>query len=140
MKVRLEAMRRAATDSEVDPILPEQFADRRRGSLLPEQRLMAAVLEDAINTRRRGPHASGRSPRLLYAEVRRWFASNDVQWPFSFVNVCHGLGLEPSAVRDAAQALDADHMERRMAAEHRRTARDDRWLLVTTKERVAANQ
>ena len=101
---------------------------------------MAAVLEDALNTRRRGPHATGRSPRLLYAEVRRWFASNDVHWPFSFVNVCHGLGLEPSAVRAAAQALDADGSERRAAAEHRqRMSGGERWV-IAGRERAAANQ
>lgn len=140
MTAQVEPMRRPTPDGDVDPILPEQFADRRRGAFLPEQRLMAAVLEDALNTRRRGPHATGRSPRLLYAEVRRWFASNDVQWPFSFVNVCHGLGLDPSAVRTAAQALDADGVERRVAAEHRRAARDERWTLIMRRERLAANE
>ncbi len=133
-------MRPPATDADVDPLLPEQLADRRRMPLLPEQRLMAAVLEDALNTRRRGPHATGRSPRLLYAEVRRWFASNDVSWPFSFVNVCHALGLEPSAVRAAAQTVDADRVERRVAAEHRRSVCDDRWTLVTVRQRAAANE
>lgn len=102
-------------ETDVDAILPMQYADRRRRPLSPEQRLMAAVLEDALNIRRRGPRASGRRARLLYAEVRRWFASNDVQWQFSFVNVCQALGLEPSVIRSGARALDADASEWRIA-------------------------
>jgi hypothetical protein len=146
MTARTESARRTVgIDSDVDPILPEQFVDRRRRPLQPEQHLMAAVLEDALNVRRRGPCATGRSPRLLYAEVRRWFASNDIQWPFSFVNICQGLGLDPSAVRAAAQELDADGTERRVAAEHRRTVRSERWTLVTVPaapvdDRLAASQ
>jgi hypothetical protein len=101
--------------TEFETILPTQFADRHRAPLSPEQRLMAAVLEDAINIRRRGPRAAGRRARPLYAEVRRWFASDDTTWPFSFVNVCHGLGLEPTAVRSGAHVLDGDEGEWRIA-------------------------
>jgi hypothetical protein len=105
-----------ATEGDLDPILPEQLLDRCRPPLRPEQRLMAAVLEDAINLRRRGPRAAGRGASRRYAEVRRWFASGDTRWPFSFVNVCQALNLEPSAVRIAVQALDADRTERRLAS------------------------
>lgn len=98
-----------------ETLLPTQYADRHRPSLSPEQRLMAAVLEDALAIRRRGPRATGRRARPLYAEVRRWFASDDVTWPFSFVNVCQGLGLEPTVVRSGAHALDGDEGEWRIA-------------------------
>jgi hypothetical protein len=90
---------------------------------------MAAVLEDSLNVRRRGPRATGRGARLLYAEVRRWFASNDVQWPFSFVNVCQALGLEPSVVRSGARALDADASEWRIARAVRNPAAPSRWAI-----------
>jgi hypothetical protein len=31
--------------------------------------------------------------------VVAWFRSDDTRWPYSFVNVCDGLGLSPGAVR-----------------------------------------
>ena len=129
-----EPSRRLAINNDLDPILPEQLQDRRRRTLQPEQRLMAAVLEDALNLRRRGPRAAGRSARLRYAEVRRWFASNDLQWPCSFVNVCHALGLEPSAVRAGAQAVDTDGIERCAIVVSRPPAPSEPWALVAANE------
>jgi hypothetical protein len=129
-----ESSLRAAIDGDLDPILPEQLQARGRRTLQPEQRLMAAVLKDALNLRRRGPRAAGRSARLRYAEVRRWFASNDLQWPCSFVNVCQALGFEPSAVRASAQALDADSTERCAIAVSQPPARAEPWVLAAANE------
>ncbi|HLK09838.1 MAG TPA: hypothetical protein VKW76_00485 [Candidatus Binatia bacterium] len=63
---------------------------------------MQAVLEDAVRC------LAGRGrpfPRLLAAEARAWVADRDASWPFSFDNVCHGLGLEPEAARGALAAV-----------------------------------
>ena len=62
-----------------------------------EKRLMLAVLEDAIGVIASG-EASGRRGKL-YWETRGWVSANDLEWPFSFVNVCGFLGLDPENVR-----------------------------------------
>jgi hypothetical protein len=78
-------------------LAPEQlFGPRRRTS---EERLMAAVLEDALRELIR-PGGGWRGARAR-AEVQLWFDSDDVAWPFSFVNVCEVLDLDPAEVRSS---------------------------------------
>lgn len=79
------------------PLLPEQMLGAPQRS--PEQRLMAAVLEDAMRELARpgGEWFGARARR--HAEIRAWFASDDVAWPFSFVNVCEALDLDVTRFR-----------------------------------------
>jgi hypothetical protein len=82
---------------EPDVLTPSQFFDRQRGKeLTPEARLALAVLERAVDDylypRRMRP-----SERTV--DLDEWFASNSDDWPFSFVNCCHRLGLDPDYVR-----------------------------------------
>ena len=79
------------------PLLPEQLLDAPQRT--PEQRLMAAVLEDAMRelTRPEGGWFGARARRR--AELEAWFASDDVAWPFSFVNVCEALDLDVARFR-----------------------------------------
>lgn len=70
----------------------------------PERRLAAAVLMQAIEDLIRLGHSAldappRRDPRVRMRPVLSWFASDDVTWPYSFVNVCSHLRLEPAAVR-----------------------------------------
>jgi hypothetical protein len=58
-----------------------------------ELRLMAAVLEDAINILRKRPRSrAGR-------EAREWLASRDASWPFAFERICDALDLDAGSVR-----------------------------------------
>ena len=74
----------------------------------PEQRLMAAVLEDAIRElqlRQRGASdawATWRREPVRTAgdrETTAWFASGDRWWPYSFENICEALGLDAGTLR-----------------------------------------
>jgi hypothetical protein len=65
----------------------------------PEQRLMKAVLDDAIAVHAATDGARDRRRRRLREEVAEWFASDAAEYVFSFVNVCRALGLEPAGVR-----------------------------------------
>lgn len=74
-------------------------------SMQPERRLVAAVLYDAVlRFRKYGIRASERN-RRLFAEVEAWFAADDADWPFSFVNVCDALGLSPDRIRQELYRL-----------------------------------
>jgi hypothetical protein len=58
-----------------------------------ELRLMAAVLEDAINIVRKRPRSrAGR-------EAREWLSSRDATWPFAFERICDALDLDADSVR-----------------------------------------
>jgi hypothetical protein len=64
-------------------------------ALAPEQRLALAVLQDAVADFQR--HAFDLGPR--FAEMRDWIFSDDASWPFTFVNLCSALDLDPSHLR-----------------------------------------
>ena len=90
-----------SSDGPIAPeaVIPEQFYDLRRART-GEQRLMAAVLDDAVRVYRRfdGRRLTRRQQTQL-REVRRWMESNDRAWLFSFLNVCAVLSIDAQAVR-----------------------------------------
>ncbi len=68
------------------------------GRAAGERALMRAVLEDAIRCLigEVGPrHQRG----ALAAEARQWIETADPRWPFSFENVCDGLGVNAANLR-----------------------------------------
>jgi hypothetical protein len=98
------------------------------GPAAGERALMRAVLEDAI--RCLGADAGpGRQRAQLAEDARGWITAADMRWPYSFQNVCEGLGLDASCIRqrllrDApAPTANADAIEvdRRGARPRRET-------------------
>lgn len=79
-------------------VLPEQFHHSGSGlnSGRGEVALMRAVLEDAINCFQQTP---GSSTERMVKDAERWLFSDDLHWPFSFVNICAVLGLNAEYVR-----------------------------------------
>ena len=58
-----------------------------------ELRLMAAVLEDAVNILRKRPRSrAGR-------EAREWITSRDTTWPFAYERICEALNLDADSIR-----------------------------------------
>jgi len=74
-------------------VLPQQFF--RKPKWTGEQRLMAAILEDAVRTCQRGG-----SPSLMRKTIA-WIESSDRKWVFSFLNICGALHLDPGRIRSA---------------------------------------
>jgi hypothetical protein len=84
----------------MDTILPEQFFSlREQCGWSGEQRLMAAILVDALAVycRTAGPGTAD-AGRVL-RQTQNWLNSNDRKSTCSFLRVCEVLGLEPDAVR-----------------------------------------
>ncbi len=79
-------------------VLPEQFYDRSANSNdgRGEVALMRAVLEDAVDCFQRAP---GQNTSRERRDAEQWLFCNDARWPFSFVNICAVLGLNPEYVR-----------------------------------------
>lgn len=98
--LKIEEPRSASTGLEPETILPAQYFDRIQidASLQPEKRLMLAVLEDGVGTFQKYADASGRRARRLFAEAEEWFTSDDSSSPFTFVNICQALNLEPEYI------------------------------------------
>lgn len=83
----------------MDTIFPSRFFDRLRKARSPEKRLMAAILEDAVEVYRKHGTTRGRHERELLHEVGAWFASDEASYPFSFRHVCRELDVDAEWVR-----------------------------------------
>lgn len=89
-------------------ILPEQFfgnivqSGSRSAEDNSELRLMLAVLEDAVFIYQKpalGQSKAGRKRRAFW-EVEEWIGSNDLSWPYSFLNICRALSIDPDYLRE----------------------------------------
>ncbi len=91
----------AITMVEPDTMTPSQFLDRQVGesTLVPEKRLMLAVLEDAIASFQKNFLQPEGSPAGDGPDVEAWLDSDDMSWPFSFASICQTLNMEPEYLR-----------------------------------------
>jgi hypothetical protein len=103
-------------------VLPDQFYASPYVSYAkrPEASLMRAVLEDAFTCFQYYFRYSSKRYLRLAQEAEEWFASDDTQWPFAFVNVCKTLGLNPAYIRQGikqwhtAQLKERQHRKQRI--------------------------
>ncbi len=89
------------TGSGPDLILPCQYYDVSGGHRLTgEQRLMLALLTDAINVYQKGVLSHLTRARRLYVDAERWILSDNssAEW-LSFDMVCDALGIESAHLR-----------------------------------------
>ena len=101
-------------------ILPVQYFTRLQRSAVwtGEQRLMAAVLEDAVSVcSKRGIPKSSKGRQIL-RETLRWLRSNDRKWTFSFLRICEHLDLSPSAIRRGVRILRGEEIPEPIGAPH----------------------
>jgi len=84
-------------------VLPSQFFSSPRNHHKGEVALMYAVLEDAVKCFAKQFVEKRLRTKRLAEEAEEWFLANDERWPFSFINVCAALGLNPQYLR---QGLD----------------------------------
>jgi hypothetical protein len=84
-----------------DFILPCQYCDVSNGyGLSGEQRLMLALLTDALNVYQKGALSKLSRPRRLFIDAERWIMSDGADSRcFSFVTVCDALGINPDLLR-----------------------------------------
>jgi hypothetical protein len=108
---------------ETNVLVPVQFFVQSATLRSGEQRLMAAVLEDAIRLYLRPIPPSRRKLRekLQYVlhQTEDWLRSNDRASPFSFLRICDALNLDPQYLRRGlrqfrAGVIDAPHSRTRM--------------------------
>jgi len=85
----------------LNQVLPSQYFDVSGGHRLSgEQRLMLALLADAINVYQQGVLSRNTRKRLLFIDAERWItAGAKCHHAFSFDTVCDALGINPSMLR-----------------------------------------
>ena len=97
-----------ATDtlSQMDIILPTQyFGALGSVGLSSEQRLMLAVLVDAINVLQGWQRVGNARKRRAFAEAAQWVNSRGTSYPFSFDSVCDALEIASEVLRSRLRGL-----------------------------------
>ena len=86
---------------EQDTLLSTQYFGNQRSKIPsePENRLMLAILEDAINCYQDNLLAKRGSAGRLFTEAEEWILEKNSDWLFSFKNICETLGFNPEYVR-----------------------------------------
>jgi hypothetical protein len=93
-----------------DIILPAQyFGAMGANGLSGEQRLMLAVLVDAINILQRWQRVESAHKRRAFAEVAHWVNTTRTGSQFSFDNVCDALDIDAKVLRERLSGLTAGH-------------------------------
>src|SRR5262249_8569265 len=72
---------------------------RRKSYWEPEEKLMLAVLDDAIACFQKYAFALDRKGKVLFQEAEDWAQETNDDWRFSFVHVCDILGFAPDYLR-----------------------------------------
>lgn len=83
-----------------DTLLVENFFNDRHGkTLAPEQRLMVAILEDAVASFQEYCAAKHGKRKQLFNDVEKWFFAASSGWVFDFESICSGVGFDPDYLR-----------------------------------------
>lgn len=107
-------------------ILPAQHFTAPQ-KLAPEQRLMMAVLHDALECIDKYRSATDARGRRLFHDAKQWLLAAEPHWPYSFERICGVLELDAKAV-----------LHRLRLAPERPPVSVSRELQVTTHERGTA--
>jgi hypothetical protein len=84
-----------------DPVVIEQFF--KNGIRGGEERLMLAVLEDAIKCFQKYALEHDHWDKRLFQEVEDWILKKNSDWLYSFENICETLQLNPDYIRRGLQ-------------------------------------
>jgi len=84
-----------------DSLLPVQYFENFRCKVQtePEQRLLLAVLEDALACYQKHFSSRGGRGMRLFRETEEWIFREDSTRPFSFTNICEVVGFDPQYIR-----------------------------------------
>src|SRR6266446_10548547 len=92
-----------------DVLLPSQFFELVGSQTFSsEQRLMLAVLADAINVLGSADSSNLRK-RNSFNEASSWVFADGVTSPLSFDNVCNALGVDAESLRRRLSELVSEH-------------------------------
>ncbi len=92
-----------------DVILPSQFFESVGAQTFSsEQRLMLAILADAINVLG-STDSSNLRKRKSFNEASSWVFANGITSPLSFDHVCNAVGVDAESLRRRLSELVSEH-------------------------------
>jgi len=92
---------RAGVYFEPDILASNQYFKvfRQKSQFVPEEKLMFAVLTDAIECFQKYLGATSRRNRNLFAEADAWINNREASGPFCFEHICEALNINPNYLR-----------------------------------------
>ena len=86
---------------EPDALATYQFCSvfRQKAHFEPEERLMFAVLTDAVECFQKYLGAGSGRSRTLFGEAEAWIVNRECSRLFSFEHICEALNINPSYLR-----------------------------------------
>ena len=114
VKDRVQAEERLNDIFQPDIVLPTQFFGALQRKRYPsgEHRLLVAIIRDAVDCFQKHIHARDGKRRQLFVDAEEWINIEGDRSPFSFVNVCDMLGMNPDFVREGLVDGRDDERER----------------------------
>lgn len=88
-----------SVEPDVNAVFHYHRVFRQKPHTIAEEKLMFAVLADAIECFQRYAGATDPKSRALHDDAVAWISSRDTAWVFSFENICETLRLTPSYLR-----------------------------------------
>lgn len=95
-----------ATDSSFG-VLSSEVAERIRTQ--PACHLLWAAMENGIDEYMRYHTATSRRGQRLFREAEDWIMQDNPRWLYSFVSICHVLGLDPDYLRSGLRSWREKH-------------------------------
>ena len=108
MEANQDELNAAGAMTMPDVILPSQYFGTIDG-LGAEQRLMLAVLVDAINLLQGWNRLGSVTKRRAFAEASQWVNRHGTSHPFSFDSICDALGIGSEFLRIRLSGLTAGY-------------------------------
>lgn len=102
---------------------------QRKDRYGPEERLLFAILEDAISCYQVYLLANKQEERVLFTEAERWIFDDSVEF-VSFHNICDTLKIDPTYMRRGLLAWKTWQLERT-----RQTSSKARWRTLAHAQR-----
>jgi len=87
--------------SEFDILAPQRYSDQWLGTsgLQPEKSLMLAVLLDTAECFQKYALLRDEYTNRVFRDTEDWIFQDNHEWPFSFINICEALGIDPQYFR-----------------------------------------
>ena len=96
---------------------------RHKAHFDPEEKLMFAVLTDAIECFQKYYGANAHRRRRLFTAAEAWISTKDYAWPYSFENICETLNIDPNYLRMGLARWRVDHKAQKTGLRIRKTLR-----------------
>ena len=95
-----------------DALVSAQYFDafRSKANLEPENRLILAILEDAVYCFQRYVLSQDTRGKAVFCEAEQWIMEENRHWIFSFENICDFLEIDHDYLRRGLRAWEESHL------------------------------